>query len=230
VTYELEGFHEAGFHEAQGFHEEDIVVNTVTVEVQMPVVALYADDEISEGSLIGDEVTYMPGNSYYILADPLLDDGDYKTETEILDFEYDDWLNEFVTLEEVKKGEIYKVTVAEGMEDYFSIRVIFEQDDYRDEGEGFHKIREAENDIWINFNAPLRLGLVADWTQWSEEDPDLPVVNVDNLRGTIGGYEIGEWNTFTFGWKTSEEDVALIPTTDVDKFTAYDEKGNVVTE
>ena len=208
-----------------------IVQDTVMVDVHMPVVALYQDEEINAGSLLGDEVTYMPGATYFILAEPLLDEGDYKTETEIKEIQIDDHLKQYVTLEEITAGEIYKLTISKRMDFSSSICVKYEQDDYKKNGSGnFECIREAQNEFWINLNEPLHLGFVADWTQWDDEDPDKPVVKIEGMRGNIEGYEIKARNTFTFGWKSSEENVDLIPISDLDKFTAYDENGDKVTE
>ena len=224
VTYE-------GEQQVDGVPAGATISYMVNVHANMPVVALYSDTEISADNLIGDEVTYMPGSSSYLLAIPEMGDDHFKTETEITDIELEDRLADYVTVEEVTKGEAYKVTVSESMDQPFSIQVTYQQADYeKQEDQEFHVIREVQNDFWFNFNAPLRLGFVADWTQWSDEDPDQPVVNVENMRGLLDRYEVGEWNTFTFAWKTSGEDVTLIPLSDMDKFTAYDENGDEVTE
>ena len=224
VTYE-------GEQQVDGVPAGATISYMVNVHANMPVVALYSDTEISADNLIGDEVTYMPGSSSYLLAIPEMGDDNFKTETEITDIELEDRLADYVTVEEVTKGEAYKVTVSESMDQPFSIQVTYQQADYeKQEDQEFHVIREVQNDFWFNFNAPLRLGFVADWTQWSDEDPDQPVVNVENMRGLLDRYEVGEWNTFTFAWKTSGEDVTLIPLSDMDKFTAYDENGDEVTE
>ena len=50
------------------------------------------------------------------------------------------------------------------------------------------------------------------------------------MRGTVDGYQIMDWNTFTFGWKTEDGEVTLIPSSDIDKFTAYAEDGTKITE
>ena len=207
------------------FPQGAVVNDTVDIYVEMPLVSIYSEGEPKEEYLLGNQVNYGPSGEFYLNA-AVRTRENFKIEATIAEINFfDEAARQAVTVDEIKKGEVYKLTVSDEYQDRFDLQVVMDIVESNSVSEQWIVLDERREDRWFTCFPPERFGLLFDWTQMDE---DTPIFQTDRMTSCIDGLEAKGHNLFTFGWKGSDGTVTPILPGNIDKLTAYDGNGDKV--